>query len=195
MFIRKKCASFSVFVFSALLVCITSEAQGVEHPSVCHGIIDPTNRLVCYDRVTERPDPVSDRGMDASSELGSASAIGDSPVDSTAAAQPSDSPGALVATPSPAVPQSTPAVSARGLPAPVVPPVPVAPSKILKAEQTSIGRYRFHLENGEVWEQIESGRISVRVGDLVSVKEGRFGNWTLRAIDGSSRFVRVRRVQ
>jgi len=96
----------------------------------------------------------------------------------------------MTSTATPAQPQST-----RGLPTPIPPPAEIAPSKIVKLEQTSIGRYRFHLENGEVWEQLEPGRVTVREGDVVGVKEGRFGNWTLRATDNSSRSVRVRRYQ
>lgn len=195
MCLRKKRTTSSVFLLSVVLATIASEAQGIESPSSCHGIIDPTNRLLCYDRVTERPDAGSQHGIESASEPGSVATIVDPPVISAGPPQPIDSAAAPGASPSVAVPQSAQPVSTRGLPAPVAPPVQVAPAKILKVEQTSLGRYRFQLENGEVWEQIESGRISVRVGDLVAVNEGRFGNWTLRAIDGSSRLVRVRRVQ
>lgn len=181
----------------ALLVAATGASTAgyaAEAPSDCHSILDPTGRLLCYDRVTGRPEPVlgpAAAAVPSPTPRPDASAPA-APTTMSAPAIPSASPetGPTTASAAPAQPQST-----RGLPAPIPPPAEIAPSKIVKLEQTSVGRYRFHLENGEVWEQLEPGRITVREGDVVGVKEGRFGNWTLRASDNSSRSVRVRRYQ
>lgn len=173
----------------ALLCCIAVFASGIslgaELPTDCHAIVDPTGRLLCYDRVTGRPD----RAQTPATNEPPATAVsaGQEPESAAASRQAETSTGTDGT--------AMQAPSSRGLPAPIQPPVEVPPAKLVKLERTSIGRYRFHLENGEVWEQLEAGRVAVREGDTVSVKEGRLGNWILRASNNKSRSVRVRRFQ
>lgn len=163
---RKSLAKLARYGLCVASLCHAAQsAHAAGTPSDCHGLVDPTSRLVCYDETTERPNFV--------------------PKD---ASDPGPHPAPTVDLSAPVTPPSM-----RGLPTPLPAPAEIAPSRIVELEQTSIGRFRFHLENGEVWEQLEPGRITVRKGDVVHVREGRFGNWTLRAVDHKSRSVRVRR--
>ena len=70
-----------------------------------------------------------------------------------------------------------------------------AVARIEGVEATSIGRHRFRLSNGEVWEQTEPRAVALSVGDEVVVKSGLFGSHHMRPKDGSSRSVKVRPVE
>ena len=69
------------------------------------------------------------------------------------------------------------------------------PARLVRLERTSIGRHRFHLANGEVWEQLEPAPITLREGVLVNLRESGLGGWQMRDVDSTSRSVRVRRVR
>jgi hypothetical protein len=157
----------------------------VQSATDCHAIIDPTGRLLCYDRVTGRPppaEPAADFTPPSDTEATTATPpAAPAPATQQANAMP----------PQAAAPRST-----RGLPAPPPPAAaPDEPSTIVRLERTSIGRHRFHLANGEVWEQLEPGSITVRKGARVNVRQTTFGAWQLREADSSTRSVRVRRVE
>ncbi|MEJ2132251.1 MAG: hypothetical protein P8Y95_11660 [Gammaproteobacteria bacterium] len=65
---------------------------------------------------------------------------------------------------------------------------------ITNVEFRFYGEYLIELDNGQIWQQIEKGRLRLAVGDRVKIKRGAFGmsHW-LTAPDGSrSRFERLR---
>jgi len=202
--------ALATFVLAAIA---GGPAFAQESPSACHAIADPTSRLVCYDRVTERPDPYLAASPGTPPTGTSATPIVAAPINGAAipgaagaaaaagaGATTGESRAVTGATNADAPPAATtePAPrSTRGLPAAPPPPTDalIEPSPIVKLEQTSIGRYRFHLGNGEVWDQLEPGRITLRQGDTVNVQQSTFGAWQMRAADGASRSVRVKRLE
>ncbi|MFU8817658.1 MAG: hypothetical protein ACNA7W_20110 [Pseudomonadales bacterium] len=70
---------------------------------------------------------------------------------------------------------------------------PLTGAVIIQALTTSIGRYQFMLDNGELWEQVETRRVDLREGDRVDVRPGMLNAWQMRASDGKGRSIRVRR--
>ena len=142
----------------------------------CHGLADPMARLLCYDQASGRPTP-TDTLLPASSSM---------------------------ATPTPPMPMSDVAdratepnaqpQSRRGLPLPRPASASVPPARLVRLERTSIGRHRFHLANGEIWEQLEPGPITLREGSMVNLRESGLGGWQMRDVDSASRSVRVRRL-
>jgi hypothetical protein len=58
------------------------------------------------------------------------------------------------------------------------------------------GETVFKLDNGMIWQQVESGRfhISVVENPLVTIDKGLFDSWRLK-IDGYNKEVRVKRIQ
>ena len=58
------------------------------------------------------------------------------------------------------------------------------------------GKTRFRLENGQVWEQSESGNLrGVRLDNpVMTIKQGLFGSWHI-SVDGLRATTRVRRVE
>lgn len=57
------------------------------------------------------------------------------------------------------------------------------------------GRTLFRLENGQVWQQAQSGRVSYRKErPMITIKKGAFGSFRLK-VEGLNRTVRVRRIK
>jgi hypothetical protein len=170
-------------------LCTGTSMAADQSAAGCHAIADPTGRLLCYDRITGRPQPAEPAAY-SGPRSGPETKASAQPVPPAPAA-----PQAETVTPAAAAPDAPPR-STRGLrPPPPPSAAPDEPSRIVRLERTSIGRTRFHLANGEIWEQLEAGSITVREGDLVNVRQTTFGAWQLRETDKSSRSVRVRRVE
>ncbi|MDW8480161.1 MAG: hypothetical protein RML12_10725 [Xanthomonadales bacterium] len=54
---------------------------------------------------------------------------------------------------------------------------------------------RFRLQNGQVWEQVDTSRGDLRLVDpVVTIEPAALGSWLMR-IEGSNRTIRVRRVR
>lgn len=168
----------------ALLLTATTVADAsVEQ---CHAVADREARLDCYDRVSARtaaPAPAQTEQPPA------------------AEATP---PAAAPARPRPTVPEPAPQTatvepvpSAIGQRASERQPddadEPLAGARIVRVSTTSVGRRQFMLDNGEVWEQIETQRSTLKEGDLVDLQPGLFNAWQMRESKGNSRSVRVRR--
>jgi len=57
------------------------------------------------------------------------------------------------------------------------------------------GATEFSLENGQVWKQNESGRLSHRAtGPMITIRRGAFDTYRL-SVEGINRSVRVRRIK
>jgi len=68
-------------------------------------------------------------------------------------------------------------------------------SMITSVDKDAVGRMTFHLENGQVWKQIETKRFSVNEDRPVAViKHGALGSFKL-TVEGGSRSTRVKRIQ
>ena len=131
---------------------------------------------------------------------------------------PAPAPAAAVAEPAPA-----PAAPAAAAPAPApAPATTVAASTSPRQDEAGFGSERqeipaedvksitsridgeftgwsgetvFPLENGQVWQQIQSGRMSWRADrPEVTIKRGMFGSYMLR-VKGVNKSVRVRRIE
>ncbi|MBV6412255.1 MAG: hypothetical protein IT479_02730 [Xanthomonadales bacterium] len=68
-------------------------------------------------------------------------------------------------------------------------------SRILGAFKGWSGKTEFHLENGQVWQQVENDRYIVDLVDpAVTIKPGAFGSWRLK-IEGLNRTTLVKRIR
>jgi hypothetical protein len=68
-------------------------------------------------------------------------------------------------------------------------------SPITQVERMRDGTVRVTLENGQVWRQVDGSRQALwRTGDRLLVERASLGSF-LAAVEGSSRYVRVRREQ
>jgi len=63
---------------------------------------------------------------------------------------------------------------------------------IRTVERTPIGRLRYELDDGEIWEQADRRPSTLAAADLVDIRRSPFGAWHMRTTDGSKRSVRVR---
>ncbi len=65
-------------------------------------------------------------------------------------------------------------------------------SRVSSTEKGNFGRLIVHLENGQVWRQVDSKRLVLRRGQAVTVTRGVMNSFFLGATDGRNR-VRVKR--
>lgn len=66
---------------------------------------------------------------------------------------------------------------------------------IARAEEGAFGKYTFTLDNGQVWQQVDSSSRAIwRGGEQVAVERGVFGSFFMRKVTGG-RSLRVRRLQ
>lgn len=66
-------------------------------------------------------------------------------------------------------------------------------SSVIRLEQRPRGEWVFHLQNGQVWTEIEPGRARYQEGAEVRISRTLFGSYML-SVEGS-RATRVRRLQ
>ncbi len=140
----------------------------------CRELSDTRDRLACYDRIdiggeTEPAAPDSTQRADQAEQSTSLS---------TGAVEPNE-------------PQRPP-------PRRKPPPRGSADLKgevITEITQTPTGRYRFRLDNGELWEQTEPRTMDLRIDDRVDITESFMGSWTMRETGGGSRSFKVRRLE
>jgi len=64
---------------------------------------------------------------------------------------------------------------------------------IKETSATAYDKIIVELENGQVWQQIDSARLRLKVGDQVRIRSGRLGAYFLEKSSGS-RAIRVQRV-
>lgn len=68
--------------------------------------------------------------------------------------------------------------------------------KITEAKKLSNRKYRFYLENGQVWEQTDSAYVYFPKNNenIATIKSGALGSFKLR-VNGKGRSIRVRRIK
>ncbi len=66
-------------------------------------------------------------------------------------------------------------------------------SRIARMEQRPRGEFVFHLENGQIWTELEAGRGRYENGMEVTIRRTRFGGFMLSSNGG--RATRVRRIE
>lgn len=169
-------------------------------PSIraCADETDSLRRLVCYDREVARfPDtkPTDNKPTTRHEPAPAA------PTGSAAAASTAPPSAANTAPPSPA--PSAPAPTTQPLPAPAPPPARAAQESSKKdaghfsAQVVSIDRAPnemvFHLDNGQVWQQLQQvpGDLTLQVGDTVKIDK-RLGSYWLTGPHVSGMKVRQR---
>jgi hypothetical protein len=151
-----------------------------ESVRACAAITDSLQRLVCYDREVARfPAPVANaaqKSAPAAQQSGTAQATAPRPESNAA-------PGASAAV-APAPAATAPAAAA--------PATAAAPSDgPVSARIVSIDRHPnemvLHLDNGQVWQEIQSvwGDLSLHVGDVVTI-DRHFGSYWLNGPHVSS---------
>jgi hypothetical protein len=132
-------------------------------------------RLSCYDREVPRFLPRTHAAAPgataatANAAVGSAGAAPRTPVAAAVPSAASDAP--------------MPQLSARGQGSTASPPVSAKASRPVRARIASIERYPneivLHLDNGQVWQEIEdvSVELGVRVGDTVTIDRELGADW------------------
>lgn len=163
----------------------------------CARIASDGQRLLCYDRLATE---LIELGLTSRGGLPAASAPAASPAEATASA-----PSATAATPAAqeaaqeAAPQTTAAASSVDK----FGSERVEDDANLKKIQSRYvgeftgwdGKTRFELENGQVWEQAESGRWSHRaMNPMITIKRGFLGSYIL-TVDEYNTSVRVKRLK
>ena len=160
---------------------------------ICQQLADAAERLQCFDALAERVLGVDDHMPDSQ----------------TAAA------------PIPAVPAASAAVAVAEEPVPVIeseavgtagrsaaiedqaeesfgrreePEKPEAIQTVIeKTDKTAYGKLILYLDNGQIWQQLDSLRTTFKAGDEIIISSAVSGSFLLRKTTGGTR-IRVRRV-
>ena len=180
-------------VLSLLLLPLTPAVEAaelsVEQLRDCQQIDDGSARLACFDAFAER---VLAEGLLAPETISEASA----PSAASAAAvveasEPAEA--AIVA----AEPQVEPATEPGGEAEFGRREEPEKPESIQtvidKTDKTAYGKLILYLENGQIWQQLDSLRTTFKAGDEIIISSAVSGSFLLRKSTGGTR-IRVRRL-
>lgn len=191
---------------SATIVAAPAETVS-QQLQACRAIASDTDRLACFDALTAGLPATASGGVEASVEAPDDARV---PV----AAQPPAAPAPPVATQAaPATPQA-PVASAPSAPAQASSPSPEtsadptatfgAPkvvetqepqeliAEVARIERTPYGKLILYLENGQVWQQLDSRRSTIRAGDTIRIRVTLSGAYQLNKREGGSS-IQVRR--
>lgn len=224
--IRRRSGTAACITILALAAALPAATLAAGDPNACREIVDPDERLRCYDRALgvdspsgsvgdataergEREEPTTSRTAPPAKRDAAVGSATDTPASTSV--PPATRAGMEAPGRSPATPGRNTATgknSARNTATRDTGPEPQAAddpdatdrnanaaSRIAEIRRTSLGRERFHLSNGEVWERTRLDTPSnLAEGDVVVVGESLFGSRFLRARDGSTQAVKVRRL-
>ncbi len=185
---------------AAVCLLLTIPAHGATLAE-CSQVSDDRDRLACYD------------------ELARETLRGAKPDDSAPPAVIADEPGAA---PTPVVQAPVPEPTGRGaepeLPQPAEAPAAVPsnvdesrfglPARVVEPKKerrelvaavvavrsSPLGRLIVELDNDQIWQQVDTSRLTLRVGDQVTIREG-LGSAFYLAKSNGSRSLKVRRVE
>ncbi|NVK24115.1 MAG: hypothetical protein HWE10_04240 [Gammaproteobacteria bacterium] len=67
-------------------------------------------------------------------------------------------------------------------------------AKVTKLKKVGYGSFIIHMDNEQIWRQIDSARFRLKVGDEVEIKSASLGSFLLKKA-GSNKTIRVKRLQ
>jgi hypothetical protein len=186
---------FAIAVVAAVLATPGAAAQSdaviADELVLCMQHEEDAARLACFDRLARR----ATAALEAGTSLGApTSAVVPGAAASPGAAQPPASAAAPPAGPAAASPEAEFGLEkARAREAERQ--VDSIRSRVPGLFLGWTGDTVFRLENGQVWQQVESGSFGVRLEDPeVEISRGWFGGYFL-AVEGLNRRVRVERIE
>jgi hypothetical protein len=175
----------------AILACLLPGAAAFadtlqDELRVCRGLTDDDARLICYDAAVDRsrnsgysrsaPAAAPAPAQPAAAAAGTAAATGAA----TELSQ-EDLFGKTVDEVQQTVEEATGSERIDSLNA-----------TVSKLQEYSYGRVLITLDNGQVWKQVDSSNLRLRVGDAVDIERASLGSFMLRK-KGSKRSMRVAR--
>ena len=138
-------------------------------PATCARLSDPTARLECYDAIFPPDHP--DTEVEPVAEVSVAAGAG-----AAASSEPQGDAGASSAA-------ATDEAAAFGLEAPAdkkpAKMVTEITATVARLGKTSSGRQVYYLDNDQVWAKKTDRPFTIREGDQVTIKAGRFGSFSL----------------
>ncbi|MDA0978334.1 MAG: hypothetical protein O3B72_07250 [Proteobacteria bacterium] len=153
----------TVLVLPVIAVFLSIPAAA--SPSDCHRISESSSRLACYDRETGRTIPGTDK--DRSSQASPAAVKPAATVDRQA--------------------------ESFGLGPELRQDALSMVADVTSVSRNAYGKLEITLANEQVWHQLDTGRLPLRVGDAVVIEEASLGSFLLEKRSGSRR-IRVKRV-
>lgn len=185
----KSCHRYTVFL--ALITTLLHSGQVLsevleEQVRQCRAIADETARLACYDGLAPGEQPVDSNKEESAksrdTEAASVSASGPSAAGTAATA-------------------SSPGAAATGATAEfgkehwrAEDSLETMESKVSVVQKGARGQIILLLENGQVWEQKDVRRLSIREGDTIIIERGSMNSFFIKE-KGSSRLERFSRVR
>jgi hypothetical protein len=196
---RKICTLGATLAVLPALV-LAAEGQQVEAARQCAQQKDSLQRLVCYDRIflADEASPVAAAAAPAAvaAPVAAAPAAVVAPVAVAPAAVAAPAAAAVVAAPKPAA--VAPALGDESLKKnkkDVVEAPKSMEARVTAVRETRPQLFRMTLENGQIWQQMESSSLfHVKNGDSVRIEKGSMGSYRMSLTKGSG-WVRVTRVE
>ena len=164
----------------------------------CARIANDVQRLSCYDRLATE---LIELGL---------SNMGQGPAAAPAGTPAQPQQGVAAAAPAPASPAEPDVVTGGGAAAVAATEQGFGLERVEEAQDTDVkkiqsryvgeftgweGKTTFPLENGQVWQQIESGRMSWNASNpMITIKRGFMGSYML-SVEGVNKKVRVKRIK
>ena len=184
---RALLGAFVVLGVSALACAAESIPADLER---CATIAEDAERLACYDQL-------AGRALPAPAATDMARPVAESPTETPPVA-------AVVQRPAPAVAPSEP-VAAKTLddidsetsPNAIADEADelLVRARVTRCEKDARKKYYFVFDNGQVWKQAQSGRVSHRASrPRITIKRGALGSFRL-SVEGLNRTVRVERIK
>lgn len=163
-------------------------ASDIEAFIRCGEIASPAERLACFDTAyaEQRIEAMSKRTTSTVTETTAVASQSDetTSVEREAAAAPVQQRSATAAEADFGLPKPQDEVESEFL-----------VSAIVRVDKDAYDRLVIHLENGQIWKQLENKRFQIPKKDpMAEIRHGSFGSFRL-FIEGESRWTRVKRIQ
>ncbi len=182
-----------------LILCLTAaaapaQADLAQDLLACARIADDARRLACYDRFATEVIEIGLAGTSAGTGAAAAGAAAAAPA--ATSAPPTAAPAPQAQSQAPAAAATAPASATHRF------GLDESGSGPKKIKSTYVGDFTgwdgdtiFRLENGQVWQQAEQGRMSWRAENPeVTISRGMFGVYRL-SVKGVNKKVKVRRIE
>lgn len=188
--------------------------QVVDAMKECAANTDSAKRLACFDALLEKDDKEAPSPPEVSSTpaVPSAPAVSNTPAVSSTPAVPSvpEEPAKRAEPEIPEIPEINEAVTpsdVRGANSTasvenfgieqqraIEDALESLESRAVEVAHARFRRTKITLENGQIWEQTDGKRMSLKAGQLAVITRGTFNSFFIQAKDGGTR-VRVRRIK